>query len=162
MTDKASGELIATVTQTTFCRADGGFGGRRARARRCTRSPSARPISSAISPTRPEMALIYRLSGDLNPLHADPDVAKAAGFPRADPARARHLRRGRPRDAQERVRLRSGAPQRHWRALLRRRSFRARPSAPRCGATAMSSASARSVPERDIVAINNGRAEVKA
>jgi acyl dehydratase len=33
-------------------------------------------------PTRPEMALIYRLSADLNPLHVDPAVAKAAGFPR--------------------------------------------------------------------------------
>jgi acyl dehydratase len=32
--------------------------------------------------TRPEMALVYRLSADLNPLHADLDVAKAAGFPR--------------------------------------------------------------------------------
>jgi acyl dehydratase len=33
-------------------------------------------------PTRPEMALIYRLSADLNPLHVDPAVAKAAGFPK--------------------------------------------------------------------------------
>jgi acyl dehydratase len=33
-------------------------------------------------PTRPEMALIYRLSGDYNPLHAEPAFAKAAGFER--------------------------------------------------------------------------------
>ena len=49
VTDKASGELIATITQTTFCRADGGFGGRRARRRRRIRSRSARPTPSATS-----------------------------------------------------------------------------------------------------------------
>ena len=49
ITDKASGALLATVTQTTFCRADGGFGGPpRESAAAASRSPSARPISSAI------------------------------------------------------------------------------------------------------------------
>ena len=46
------------------------------------RFPSAHRTWSAIFRTRPEMALIYRLSADVNPLHADPEVAKAAGFPR--------------------------------------------------------------------------------
>jgi acyl dehydratase len=82
ISDKASGRLLATLTQTTFCRADGGFGG----PRRDTPPPHALPARNpdliCDLPTRPEMALIYRLSGDVNPLHADPDFAKAAGFPR--------------------------------------------------------------------------------
>jgi acyl dehydratase len=47
--------------------------------------------------TRPDQAFIYALSGDRNPLHRDPNVAKMAGFPRPDPARALHLRHGLPR-----------------------------------------------------------------
>jgi acyl dehydratase len=80
--DKPSGELLATINQTTFCRADGGFGG----AKRDTPPPHAVPARAPDAvvdlPTRPEMALIYRLSGDVNPLHADPEYARAAGFPR--------------------------------------------------------------------------------
>ena len=82
ISDKASGRLLATLTQTTFCRADGGFGG----PKRDTPPPHALPARApdiiCDLPTRPEMALIYRLSGDVNALHADPDFAKAAGFPR--------------------------------------------------------------------------------
>ena len=82
VTDKTSGELLATLTQTTFCRADGGFGGPPREA------PAPHPIPGRVPdvvcdlPTRPEMALIYRLSGDVNPLHAEPEFAKVAGFPR--------------------------------------------------------------------------------
>lgn len=79
--DKSTGEIMATIRQTVFCRGDGGFGSVR---------PSPTPHSiPARAPdhiwdfsTRPEMALLYRLSADDNPLHADPDVAKAAGFER--------------------------------------------------------------------------------
>lgn len=82
LVDKATGTLLATLKQTTFCRADGGFGG----ARRDT--PASHPIPDRAPdivcdlPTRPEMALIYRLSGDTNPLHAEPAFAREAGFPR--------------------------------------------------------------------------------
>jgi acyl dehydratase len=80
--DQQSGEAIATLTQTTFCRGDGGFGG----PPRPTPPPHALPERPADLvcdlPTRPEAALIYRLSGDPNPLHVEPAVAKAAGFPR--------------------------------------------------------------------------------
>jgi len=82
VTDKASGELLATLKQTTFCRGDGGFGGP------LREAPAPHPLPERVPdlvcdlPTRPEMALIYRLSGDVNPLHAEPEFAKAAGFPR--------------------------------------------------------------------------------
>src|SRR5579885_692578 len=82
VTDKASGELLATLTQTTFCRADGGFGGPKKDAPPPHALPERAPDIVCDLPTRPEMALIYRLSGDINPLHADPEFAKAAGFPR--------------------------------------------------------------------------------
>jgi len=82
VTDKASGELLATLTQTTFCRADGGFGGPKKDAPPPHALPERAPDIVCDLPTRPEMALIYRLSGDINPLHADHEFAKAAGFPR--------------------------------------------------------------------------------
>jgi acyl dehydratase len=80
--DKATGEPVATLSQTTFCRADGGFGGppREAPAPHVLPERAADDVCDLS--TRPEMALIYRLSGDINPLHADPGFAKAAGFPR--------------------------------------------------------------------------------
>ena len=82
ITDKASGELVATVTQTTFCRADGGFGGLPREQPAPHKTPERTPELVCDLGTRPEMALVYRLSADLNPLHADLDVAKAAGYPR--------------------------------------------------------------------------------
>src|SRR5262245_30202015 len=80
--DKASGERIATILQTTFARADGGFGGPPREQRPVHPIPERAPDLVCDLPTRSEMALIYRLSADPNPLHADPAVAKAAGFPR--------------------------------------------------------------------------------
>jgi acyl dehydratase len=82
ITDKPTGVLLATITQTTFCRADGGFGGQQ----RETPKPHAIPVRApdvvCELPTRPEAALLYRLSGDTNPLHAEPAFAREAGFPR--------------------------------------------------------------------------------
>ena len=79
----ANGELLATVTQLTLMRADGGFG-------ECSpgKPPAPHPVperpADAVCdlPTVPQIALLYRLSGDSNPLHADPSVARAAGFER--------------------------------------------------------------------------------
>lgn len=80
--DKATGDHLATVEQTSFCRGDGGFGGRSS----YQTPPQAMPDRPAdvvfTLKTSPQAALIYRLSGDLNPIHADPRVASAAGFER--------------------------------------------------------------------------------
>jgi acyl dehydratase len=82
VTDKASGALIASVRQTTFCRADGGFGGPKHESPPVHQIPERKADLVCDLPTRPEMAMIYRLSGDRNPLHIDPVVAKVAGFQR--------------------------------------------------------------------------------
>ena len=66
--DTASGELLATVNQTVFCRADGGFGGT-AEAVPAHPMPERASDDSITLPTSPQAALIYRLSGDFNPLH---------------------------------------------------------------------------------------------
>jgi len=80
--DAASGETLFTVRQTTFARGDGGFGGPDGPVRPPHEMPTRPPDEHCDLPTLPQAALIYRLSGDYNPLHADPDVAAQAGYPR--------------------------------------------------------------------------------
>jgi acyl dehydratase len=157
--DKASGELYATITQTSFCRGDGGFGGPQKPAPEPHALPTRAPDVVCDLATRPEMALLYRWNADMNPLHADPAIAKSAGFPRPilhglgtvgvaghailremcgyDPARFKSIavRFSAPVYPGETIRTEM------WRdgAVV---SFRAR------------------VVERDVVALNNGRAEI--
>ena len=82
LTNKASGELLATLTSSIFCRGDGGFGGP------ARSTPPVHAIPERVAdvvcdlPTVSWQALIYRLSGDVNPLHAEPAAAKAVGFER--------------------------------------------------------------------------------
>jgi len=78
--DDITGVHLATVRQSSFLRADGGFGGNGAKAPPPHTMPDREADVSDLMATRPEQALIYRLSGDDNPLHADPDVAASAGF----------------------------------------------------------------------------------
>ena len=99
ITDKATGELIGTVTQTIFCRGDGGFDGPTREAPAPHALPARAPDAVCDFGTRPEMALIYRLSGDYNPLHADPAFCEGRRIPAPDPARPRHVRGRRPRCA---------------------------------------------------------------
>jgi acyl dehydratase len=157
--DKASGKLLATINQTTFCRADGGFGGQKREAPAPHPIPERTPDIVCDLPTRPETALIYRLSGDVNPLHVEPDFAQAGGYPRPilhglatfgvvghallksvcgyDPARLTAMagRFSAPVFPGETIRTEI------WRDGIIA-SFRAR------------------VVERDVIAINNGRAEI--
>lgn len=80
--DARSGECVATVVQTAFCRGDGGFGGTATSSYVSQPPPQRVPDLTVDMPTYPQMALVYRLSGDLNPLHSDPAVARKAGFDR--------------------------------------------------------------------------------
>lgn len=79
--DKTTNALICTVTTTTFCRADGGFGGPGKAVTASPRPvPARKPDGTVDMATARNLALLYRLNGDQNPIHADPDIAKAAGF----------------------------------------------------------------------------------
>ena len=81
--DAATGDLLATIGSTVFMRGDGGFGGSPEGAPRPHPVPDDRPPDMALDlPTRADQAALYRLSGDLNPLHIDPAIATAAGFER--------------------------------------------------------------------------------
>ena len=85
-----SGELLATIESLGFARGDGGFSERPGNGPKGgdpappapPRTPDTAPEIVCDLPTMPQAALIYRLSGDDNPLHVEPAVAKAAGFAR--------------------------------------------------------------------------------
>jgi len=82
ITDVSSGTRYATARQTLLLRGDGGFGGPPTPASRTATPPERVPDAAANIPVSPRAALIYRLSGDWNPLHCDPDFAADAGFAR--------------------------------------------------------------------------------
>ena len=80
ITDRETGKLLATASMSIFCRGDGGFGGPGGPSPRPHVLPERAPDLICDLATAPQAALLYRLNGDYNPLHADPEVAKAAGF----------------------------------------------------------------------------------
>ena len=76
------GEILFTNTFGAFARGEGGFGGERGPSGPRNVPPDRPPDATVEMTTLPQQALIYRLSGDMNPLHADPDFAKMAGYDR--------------------------------------------------------------------------------
>ncbi|WP_199431812.1 MaoC/PaaZ C-terminal domain-containing protein [Qaidamihabitans albus] len=74
-----SGDPLWTARSSIFARGEGGFGGERGTSDR-VELPDREPDFVLDTPTLPQQALLYRLCGDRNPLHADPEFARAAGF----------------------------------------------------------------------------------
>jgi acyl dehydratase len=77
--DAGSGEPLVTSRGSTFIRGEGGFGGPRG-TEPPWELPDRAPDRQVVRETRPEQALLYRLSGDRNPLHVDPKFAARGGF----------------------------------------------------------------------------------
>lgn len=75
-----SGERLWTTRSSIFVKGEGGWGGDRGSSEP-VELPDRAPDADATYDVWPQQALLYRLCGDRNPLHADPDFAKAAGFP---------------------------------------------------------------------------------
>jgi acyl dehydratase len=73
------GEDLFTNRFSLFIRGEGGFGGDSG-PKAGNQAPERAPDGKAVSKTLPQQALLYRLCGDKNPLHADPEFAKMAGF----------------------------------------------------------------------------------
>lgn len=82
LSETVTGEPLATVRSTYMLRGDGGQGGYGAVPASAEALPQGDPDMVIDIPTLPQSALIYRLSGDLNPIHADPAAASKAGFAR--------------------------------------------------------------------------------
>jgi acyl dehydratase len=80
--DAATGELLFRTRSSAFIRGAGGFGGDRGPSGASFELPARKADHEITYETRPDQALLYRLSGDRNPLHSDPEFAKLAGFPR--------------------------------------------------------------------------------
>ncbi|MBM9458856.1 MaoC family dehydratase N-terminal domain-containing protein [Nocardioides sp. zg-536] len=79
-TAEDSGEELWRVRSSIFVKGEGGFGGDRGSATPVVVPERAADFETSYDVT-PQQALLYRLCGDRNPLHADPDFAKGAGFP---------------------------------------------------------------------------------
>ncbi|HET6954530.1 MAG TPA: MaoC/PaaZ C-terminal domain-containing protein [Acidimicrobiales bacterium] len=77
----SDGEPLFTTSMGAFIRGEGGWGGDRGPSAKFE-APDRAPDHEVTYPTRIDQALLYRLSGDRNPLHSDPKFAALAGFPK--------------------------------------------------------------------------------
>ncbi|CAA0337448.1 unnamed protein product [Arabidopsis thaliana] len=89
--EEGSGELLCMNRTTVFLRGAGGFSNSSqpfsyknypSNQGLAVKIPQRQPLTVCEERTQPSQALLYRLSGDYNPLHSDPEFAKLAGFPR--------------------------------------------------------------------------------
>ncbi len=80
--DKATGAPLFSISSTSFIRGEGGWGGDRGPSGTKATPPDRGPDFAVAYRTRADQALVYRLSGDRNPLHSDPKFAELAGFDR--------------------------------------------------------------------------------
>ena len=80
--DPETDELRFKTKMAAFIRGEGGFGGERGPSGAENAAPDRAPDHVVTYATAPDQALVYRLSGDRNPLHSDPEFAKLAGFDR--------------------------------------------------------------------------------
>ncbi|GAA2392753.1 MULTISPECIES: MaoC/PaaZ C-terminal domain-containing protein [Gordonia] len=81
VTRDENGEPLWTARSSIFAKGEGGFGGERGSSTRVD-LPDRAADREILVPTQPNQALLYRLCGDRNPLHSDPEFASEAGFPR--------------------------------------------------------------------------------
>lgn len=79
--DTSTGKLLMRTVSSLFFRGEGGWGGERGPSSKML-FPEREPDFVSTYKTRADQALLYRLSGDRNPLHTDPAFAKRAGFER--------------------------------------------------------------------------------
>lgn len=80
--DTATDKTLFTSRSAAFIRGEGGFGGDPGPRSSADDWPDRAPDDTVTYPTRTDQALLYRLSGDRNPLHSDPSFARRAGFDR--------------------------------------------------------------------------------
>lgn len=77
-----AGNRLATIRTSTLARKHGGFGGKPEASVQPRAVPDGKPDLTCDLPTPPNLALLFQLNGDTNPIHVDPERARAAGFAR--------------------------------------------------------------------------------
>ena len=82
MTTEVEGEVLVTNTMSAFIKGEGDFGGEGGPRPERIRAPKRDADAVVETPTLERQALLYRLSGDANPLHVDPEFAAVGGFDR--------------------------------------------------------------------------------
>jgi acyl dehydratase len=80
LVDTKTGTIYVKMTSMAFGMGQGGYGGPRGPSKPTPKIPNRAPDAVSTFQTTPEVALLYRLCGDYNPLHADEAFGKRAGF----------------------------------------------------------------------------------